>query len=859
MEYVAGEDMKSFLKRTAPLSTGRAISISKEICEGLAEAHRLGVVHRDLKPGNIMIDKDGNARIMDFGIARSLKGKGITDAGVMIGTPEYMSPEQVEGEDIDQRSDIYSFGVVLYEMVTGKVPFEGATPLSIALKHKTAEPRNPKEFNAQIPEDLGLLILKCLNKDKAKRFQNAGEVISELTKIESGIATGVQASERRRPFFDSFLKTLRERKIFETLAAFIGAGWLILEVVHWILIDHYHLPEESLDIAIVTLLGVLICTLIWRFFRGVEKKAKKIKIGFVLISAVLLATILFDASIIWKIEKPESKPRREATQAAHKQLTFVGDASSPAISPDGKFIAYVTGQTNIQQKVWVQDTASGRSLEVFNGKYCAGLRWTPDGSEITIYALKDSQRGIFLAPRLGGPARYLESFRYIAWSPDGSQFAGMWEARQDSHHDVNIVNKLTGQPASFDLGGPILFIGDVDWSPSGDRLLVLTISKENAYSIWTAKTDGSQQNAVANESLTLSSPRWSSKGDAIFYLRGGTAHQPQPTELWKLPVSPNTRKPSSPASAVLSGIQMGSSFTLSADGKYLLYTRESQFSNLWLAYIEGSEKSRTVKTKQLTSGTSLHASPEISPDGKRIAFSRGSGETMNIYVMSIAGGTPTQLTYFNSRNTNPVWSPDGREIAFASNEGGKSRVWKISAQGGRPYQFAKTELSIDQVILWAPEPHITYLKTGNRNFQILDPKTEEETSLVKDESVGWIFSPCYSPDGKKVAVYWTRAPAPGLWVISLGDPAEKLIREWSLPFDWSPDGKWIYTYEQKSEKNKYLMIEAESGKTRALPTIPYTIEGKTYHMLIGGQPEIRVVGRTLSDVWIVENFDQIIK
>jgi len=242
MEYVSGEDMKSFLRRTAPLSTGRAISIGKQICEGLAEAHRLGVVHRDLKPGNIMIDKEGNVRIMDFGIARSLKEKGITDADMMIGTPEYMSPEQVEGEDIDQRSDIYSLGVVLYEMATGKVPFEGPTPLSIALKQKTVEPHNPREFNPQIPEDFTLLILKCMNKDKEKRYQNAGEIISEFTKIKSEILPGVQAIEGRQPFFQSFLKALKEKKIIETLAAFVGAGWLILEVVHWILIDHYHLP-----------------------------------------------------------------------------------------------------------------------------------------------------------------------------------------------------------------------------------------------------------------------------------------------------------------------------------------------------------------------------------------------------------------------------------------------------------------------------------------------------------------------------------------------------------------------------------------------------------------------------------------
>jgi serine/threonine protein kinase len=110
------------------------------VAEGLVEAHRLGVIHRDLKPSNIMIDKDGNARIMDFGIARSMEMKGITGAGVMIGTPEYMPPEQAEAKEVDQRSDIYSLGVILYEMVTGRVPFEGDTALSIAMKHKGEEP-----------------------------------------------------------------------------------------------------------------------------------------------------------------------------------------------------------------------------------------------------------------------------------------------------------------------------------------------------------------------------------------------------------------------------------------------------------------------------------------------------------------------------------------------------------------------------------------------------------------------------------------------------------------------------------------------------------------------------------------------
>jgi len=199
MEYVPGEDLKRLVRKVGQFSAGKTISIAKQVCEGLAEAHRLGVVHRDLKPQNIMVDEDGNARIMDFGIARSVKGKGITGAGVMIGTPEYMSPEQAEVKEVDQRSDVYSLGVILYEMVTGRVPFEGETPLGIAMKHKSEMPKDPRELNSQIPEDLSRVILRCLEKDKEKRYQSAGEVQSELENIEKGIPTTERIIPKRKP------------------------------------------------------------------------------------------------------------------------------------------------------------------------------------------------------------------------------------------------------------------------------------------------------------------------------------------------------------------------------------------------------------------------------------------------------------------------------------------------------------------------------------------------------------------------------------------------------------------------------------------------------------------------------------
>jgi len=225
MEYVSGGDLKKFIRRSGQLSVGKAISIAKQICDGLSEAHSLGIVHRDLKPNNIMIDDKGNAKIMDFGIARSLEVKRITGAGVMIGTPEYMSPEQVEGKEVDQRSDIYSLGVILYEMVTGQVPFEGDTPFTIGMKHKGEMPKNPQELNTQIPDDLNRVILRCLEKDKEKRYQSAGEVASELTNIEKGIPSTERIVPERKPL------TSREITLQFSLRKLLFPALILIAVV----------------------------------------------------------------------------------------------------------------------------------------------------------------------------------------------------------------------------------------------------------------------------------------------------------------------------------------------------------------------------------------------------------------------------------------------------------------------------------------------------------------------------------------------------------------------------------------------------------------------------------------------------
>jgi serine/threonine protein kinase/Flp pilus assembly protein TadD len=247
MEYVSGEDLKSTILRVGQLSVGKTVAIIRQVCDGLAEAHRLGIVHRDLKPQNIMIDREGSAKIMDFGIARSLKTKGVTEAGIIIGTPEYMAPEQVDAGDVDRRADIYALGIILYEMLTGRVPFEGDTPFSVAYKQKTEAPPDPRKINPQIPDELAGLILKCLAKDREARCQSAEEVQADLLKVEKAMPTTERSVAPKKPTTSRQVTvTFGLKKLLVPAVAVVAVA--VIAAAIWLLLPQKAQAKQSIAV-----------------------------------------------------------------------------------------------------------------------------------------------------------------------------------------------------------------------------------------------------------------------------------------------------------------------------------------------------------------------------------------------------------------------------------------------------------------------------------------------------------------------------------------------------------------------------------------------------------------------------------
>jgi Tol biopolymer transport system component len=810
LELIDGRSLDATLEESGPMPLEELLKVATQVVEGLTDAHAKDIVHRDLKPKNVMVTPSGRIKILDFGLAKPLMPAAaddqvmktmeslsteLTHEGMVVGTVTYMSPEQAQGKAVDSRSDVFSFGVMLYEMATGKKPFEGDSATSTLAKILESEPEPVSGFRSDLPTELARIIHRCIRKDPKDRYNDTRDLWVALKDLQEETSSGAVrkaifpsdggapaadevASKKRRPL-------LAARGLYYALAA-----------------------------AAIVVIG--------------------------------LAAAFFGSKLI--------APRPGVDPPSFQQITFTGSASLPALSPDGQYIAFVTGLLRGGYGVIVQDMAGGQQLQIFEAKWVRSLRWSPNGSEMLVSGSSvGDQVRTFLVPRLGGATRPLPYHPFVAWSPDGASFAGTsLPAKQ-----IWFTDTSTGNTSSIQLSGSFVWVYDLDWSPTGNLLAFRTSDEKERHAIWTISTDGSREQVVVESAGALYSPRFSPEGDAIYYL----SEREQTRELWKIPVDTDTGKAYGKPSLLMPGLQAGDHIAISRDGAHMAYTREMSHSNLWL--VERETPAGSLRTIPLTSGTLQHGAPALSPDGDRIAFARGSATKTNIFVMSLDDGRLQQLTYLDTDNWHPVWSPNGRQIAFGSAQGGVPRVWRIGLRGEAARPFESSNQSRD--LAWAPGSRILYQRQGNSNFHFIDPETEDETPLI-DESAGtdaasdplmffsWMFSPEYSPDGDLVAINCRCPDGEGIWIVSVENGSRSLIYEGSeaLPVGWSADGSSVFV--MKPGKRDLVRVPASGGIPQPVMDLPFdNVSG--VDITPDATRIVCNVPESQADAWLVENFD----
>ena len=708
MEFLDGLTMKRLIAGR-PIDTETVLSLAIEIADGLDAAHSQGIIHRDIKPANIFVTTRGHAKVLDFGLAKvaAIAGSStpvaagntmtaaadeqhLTSPGSTLGTVAYMSPEQARAKELDARSDLFSFGAVLYEMSTGQLPFRGESAATIFEAILSRAPVAPVRLNPEVPPELERIINKALEKDRDLRYQHAADLRADLKRLkrETESRHGLPTDPESAAAAAESRSRVAEGPSPSGSSAALASS-----------------PSSSGAVGSAPVAS--------------PQKSAYGKVAAALAVAVLLA----GGAVWWRSNRVAPEPDKDVTVVP--LTAHPGDERDPTFSPDGSQVAFAWGPEGGNPDIYVKLVGPGEPIRLTNTPEDERMpQWSPDGQWIA-FPRSLGAAGIIAVPALGGPERAItreQSGTTVSWTSDSQ-----WLTYATGIPRSLYLAPLNGGEKKFVLG-PLQGKFEV-WagvlSPDS-REIALTYACPGLYVVGLSadyKPEG-EPRLLTSPDWRIASPAWTADGEEIWFIRAaGNANLGSDTTMYRVSVNggepqrvsfagdnpwflgiarrgnrmaftrlhrdTNIYRVELPANgragqpqAIISSSRRDDGASYSPDGSRIAFvSNRTGPLEIWIASADGKDPF------QLTSAPDWAevGDPQWSPDGSKIAYSaRPSADSAtNIVVISSSGGPSQGLTNDATPDTKPSWSLDGRWIYFASERGGGlSNIWKVASSGG---------------------------------------------------------------------------------------------------------------------------------------------------------------------------------
>ncbi len=811
MEYVEGETLRQHLSRSQTSLSGEGhlsgagiklhevLDIAIQIASALAASQSAGIAHRDIKPENLMLRRDGYVKVLDFGLAKLTERPATTDTeaptramvntspGAVMGTVNYMSPEQAAGHTVDSRTDIWSLGVLLYEMITGRLPFEGPTPSHVIVAILEKDPPLLTRYISDAPEALEWIVTKALTRNRDDRYQTAREMLTDLRRLKQRLDANAEIERSVAP------DSSGGRSVSTAGAAQVGST-----------LSAFPLDQATTQVGAPTVSSAE--------YLATSMSRHKVAMG--IGAVVLLAAIAGAAFLFTKLRRSETHTFRKVRLS---QLTNTGKAGVATISPDGKYVVHVVTD-GTQSSLWVRQVATASNVQMVppaESRYI-GLTFSPDGNYVyyVVYE-KNSPLGVtYQIPVLGGTARKIieDVDTPMTFSPDGKRFAwirnfpkagetALMVANSDGTDQRKVASRA--RPVRFGAGQAI----GPSWSPEGDIIACPVAGPENGLDQHAIKlidiNTGAERDASAHRWTFIQQIAWAPHGTGMILAAQETSGGPN--QIWYV------SQPAGAVERITNDLNNYNGVSINADGNTLATVQNQASSSVWLA-----PTSDTASAIKITSGTNEGLRGlALMPDGRILYTVSGAG-TSDIYVVNSDGSNPHQLTINAALNGIPSVSADGKYIVFISTRSGAPHIWRMDNDGANLKQLTNGIAEINPTTTpdgqWILYQNINDLGLWKVSINGGDPVRLTDKLTTQ---------PAISPDGKLMACRY-REEDLSPYKLGIFDLASgQIVKTIDGPTNdnalrWSVDGRSVLYSERRTGVSNIWSQPIDGGPPKQL-------------------------------------------